>query len=197
MKLILNILFFIILMNIKGNCQTIDEIGTNPTTTRTKCTYGFTPGTSIRFDYWLLPDANNAIPINSQGAPTYSLINNVILPLVWKNVEASSYPDSSILKVQYLGSDNAIHNATKRCGPFTLTFKSITFVGGTSKNIPCYSTGSITIAVNDYVNTGSDYDKDEWITHHFEWTLPSGWQTTTGQTGTFVSGPSINVIPPA
>jgi hypothetical protein len=67
----------------------------------------------------------------------------------------------------------------------------VTFVNGSSRNIPCYATAPVTIAVNNYVNTDSPVDLNEWITSQFEWTLPSGWQIATGQTGTFVGLSSI------
>lgn len=87
---------------------------------------------------------------------------------------------------------------TRKVGPFNLTFKTVTFSGGSTRNIPCYATTPVTIALDNYVNTDNNYpfDKNLWITRHFEWTLPSGWQTTAGQTGTFVGLSSIVVIPP-
>ncbi|MBV5313518.1 MAG: T9SS type A sorting domain-containing protein [Prolixibacteraceae bacterium] len=61
-------------------------------------------------------------------------------------------------------------------------------------------TSATTVSLNSYINTdiGSvGIDQNEVITDDFEWTLPSGWSTTTGQTGTFVSTSSISVIPPS
>jgi hypothetical protein len=86
----------------------------------------------------------------------------------------------------------------KPVGSFTLTLPVPIITNGSTINIPCYSTAQITLSLNLYRNT-ADNGIDQWetITDDFEWTLPSGWQTTTGQTGTFVSTSSINVVPPA
>lgn len=111
-------------------------------------------------------------------------------------MEASANPCVlQVLYKDYLGVDQYV---TQSFGPFTLTFETITFVGGSSRNIPCYATTPVTVALSNYVNTNNNYpyDKNEWITSQFEWTLPSGWQTTAGQTGTFVGPSSIVVIPP-
>lgn len=199
MKLILNIalLCSLIVMNTRGICQTINE-GTNPTATRARCTYTFVGGTGNTFNCWILPTSNNAIPVrDDSNAPQYNLLRTT-LPVIWKNVEASAYPDSSILQVQYTDNLGILRTVSKSCGPFSLTFKTVTFAGGSSKNIPCYSTAPVTIALNNYVNTENNgYDQGKWITRHFEWTLPSGWQTTSFQSGTFVGPSSITVIPPA
>lgn len=69
-------------------------------------------------------------------------------------------------------------------------------MGGATKNIPCYSTNPVTISLNPYINTADNgIDKDLEITNDFIWTLPSGWQTTGGKTGTFNANSSITVIP--
>jgi len=184
-------------MNTKGICQTINE-GTNPTATRARCTYTFVGGTGNTFYWWILPTTNNAVPVrDDSNAPEYNLMRKT-LPVVWKNVEASAYPDSSVLQVQYTDNLGITRYVSKSCGPFSLTFKTVTFAGGSSKNIPCYSTAPVTIALNNYVNTEDNgYDQGKWITRHFEWTLPQGWQTTSFQFGTFVGPSSITVIPPA
>lgn len=179
-------------MNTKGICQTIDNIGSNPTNTQQLCNYGFTGGTGISFKYWELP--SNCVPFNSNGQPDYNKINSISLPIKWKNTELSSFP--STLKVYYLDSGNIGHWVSKSFGPFTLTLPTPSFSGGSTKNIPCHNTGAYTITLNSYKNTSDNgLDKDSIITRHFEWTLPSGWQTTSFQFGTFVGSSSISVIP--
>ena len=200
MKTTLNILLVcsLLLMSIIGNSQTISAPETNPTSTRAKCKYQFTSGTGNTFQNWILQDPYNAYPVNESGAPDANLYVNPKY-IKWKNVEASAYIDSCVLQVQYTDYLGVTQNVTRTVGPFNLTFKTVTFAGGSSRNIPCYATAPVTITLDNYVNTDDNYpfDKNLWITRHFEWTLPSGWQTTTGQTGTFVGLSSIVVIPPS
>lgn len=85
--------------------------------------------------------------------------------MVWKNVEASAYSDSCVLQVWYKDNLGVDRYVTQSFGPFNLTFATITFAGGSSRNIPCYSTTPVTIALNNYINTlNNGYDKNEWIT---------------------------------
>jgi len=151
-------------MNAKGICQTIDNIGSNPTNTQQLCNYGFTGGTGISFKYWELP--SNCVPFNSNGQPDYSKINSVLLPIKWKNTELSSY--QSTLTVLY-NDGITDRRVTKVVGPFTLTLPAPTFSGGSIRNIPCHSTNAFTITLNDYKNTSDNgLDKDSIITRHFE-----------------------------
>ncbi|MDO8929902.1 MAG: T9SS type A sorting domain-containing protein [Bacteroidota bacterium] len=114
----------------------------------------------------------------------------------WKNIEANANTQL-IWATYHTVIGNNVTEAIS-VGPFTLNMPSPTFSSGTSHNIPCYVATSVTIALNPYINTLSNkIDSGLVITSQFEWTLPSGWRTTTGQTGTFVSSSSISVIPPA
>ncbi len=188
----------LLLMNIAGNGQIIDDYLANPISVRILSGYKFNPLVPTNtFQNWIIPSPN-AYLVNASGAPNASVTVNPKY-VKWKNVEASAYPDSCVLQVQYTDYLNVTRYVSRAVGPFTLTFNTITFAGGSSRNIPCYLTTPITIALNSYVNTDNNYsfDKNEWITRHFEWTLPAGWQTTTGQTGTFVGLSSIIVIPPS
>ena len=198
MKTILNIFLIcsLLLMNTQGSSQTIDDTRMNPVSTRQICGYKFNdPYQNVTFQKWVTPP--NAYLVSEFGSPDTS-VHNIHLYVKWKNVEASAFYDSCVLKVECINHLNIKETVTRQLLPFTLTFKTVTFVNGSTKNIPCYATAPVTIAVNNYVNTNNNYpyDKDEWITRHFEWTLPSGWQTTTGKTGTFVGLSSIVVIPP-
>jgi Secretion system C-terminal sorting domain/PKD-like domain len=165
--------------------QTINVGQNNPINTRLQCYYSFTGGTGIDFNYWLAP-------INCK------VVGDVFGPflyLKWQNVEASSF--KSDIKAQYMNYLNQTIQITASVGPFTLSLPTPTFVGGTTKNIPCYLIDPVTISLNSYINTEENgIDKNLEITSNFEWTLPSGWQTSTGQTGTFVSSSSISIVPP-
>lgn len=188
----------LLLINIAGNGQIIDDYLANPISVRILSGYKFNPLVPTNtFQNWIIPSPH-AYLVNSSGAPDANL--NVNPKYVkWKNVEASAYIDSCVLQVQYTDYLGVTQYVTRTVGPFNLTFKTVTFAGGSSRNIPCYATAPVTITLDNYVNTDNNYpfDKNEWITRHFEWTLPAGWQTTTGQTGTFVGLSSIVVIPPS
>jgi hypothetical protein len=187
----------LLLINIAGNGQIIDDYLANPISVRVLCGYKFNPLIPTNtFQNWIIPSPN-AYLVNSSGAPDANLTVNPKY-VKWKNVEASAYTDSCVLQVQYTDYLGVTKYITRTVGPFNLTFKTVTFAGGSIKNIPCYATTPVTIALDNYLNTDNNYpfDKNEWITRHFEWTLPSGWQTTAGQTGTFVGLSLIVVIPP-
>jgi hypothetical protein len=116
----------------------------------------------------------------------------------FKNVKENAY--SQQLLIWYSNFYTETQEASLNIGPFTLTMPAPSFTAGSSLNIPCHITNATTISLNPYTNTDPesvDIDENEVITTKFEWTLPSGWQTTSGQTGTFVSSSSINVIPPS
>ena len=114
----------------------------------------------------------------------------------WKNIEANANTQL-VWTTWYFGILQGQTDAIS-VGPFTLNMPAPSFSSGTTLNIPCYVTTPVSISLNSYINTDANsIDQGETITSHFEWTLPSGWQTTGGQTGTFVSTSSINVIPPS
>jgi hypothetical protein len=200
MKTTLNIFLIcsLLLMNTIASSQIIDDLGANPISTRIISGYQFNPvvPTNI-FGNWIV-NSPNAYLVNENGGVDGNVFKSKLY-VKWKNVEASAYPDSCVLQVQYTDNLGITRYVSRAVGPFNLTFNTLTFVGGSSRNVPCYSTTPITISLNNYVNTDNNYpfDKNLWITRHFEWTLPSGWQTTTGQTGTFVGLSSIVVIPPS
>lgn len=196
MKLIfLSICTVIILsFNITVYSQSVTNWSSNPNSTQQECTYTFYENASwIRFTCWLPP--TNCVPVGLNGFPDPYERFNREMTVKWKNIEASAF--TSILKYEF--RNNGIRTfGTVQINPFNLSFPTVTFVGGSNLNIPCSSTNPVTIALNSYVNTENNgIDMNLEITSHFEWTLPLGWQTTTGQTGTFVSSSSINVIPPA
>lgn len=179
------ITFVAFILNITGYSQVINVNASNPIVTQENSHYTFDPqGNTIK--EWTTP--SNCVVIGSK------LTNN--LTVKWKNVEASAY--NSTLDVAYKDANSNTFHVTKSVGTFYLIFKVPSFVGGATKNIPCHVTSGLILALNPYINTNNNgVDKDLEITSKFEWTLPSGWQTTSGQIGTFVSGSSLSVIPPA
>ncbi len=185
--LIALIIFIPFTLRLKGYSQTIIESNTNPAQTQKQCSYYYTDASGLSFDYWLPP---------SNCATSASGTFNLFLYAKWKNIEASAYP--SVIQAQFKNSLLQTITVSKTVGPFTLSLPAPTFVGGTSRNIPCHVTSPFTISLGDYKNTSNNaVDYNTIITSTFEWTLPSGWQTNSGQTGTFVGASSITVIPPA
>ena len=169
-----------------GSSQIINESSTNPNVVRELCTYTFDPQSGNTFYEWIVPD--NCKLIGSKYLPT--------LQVKWKNVEASA--ENSTLNVIYYDFVGNKLSCSKTIFPFYMQLPTPTFLGNSTLNMPCYSVNQTTISLKPYINTlDNEIDKDLVITSQFEWTLPSGWQTTTGQTGTFVSTSSINVVPPA
>jgi len=148
-------------------------------------------------DAWIL-DYNACVQTDPNGKVDPNGFKNFydVLYVKWKNIEVNASPQIisatwhwSLLK----GETDAI-----TVGPFALNMPAPAFSSGTSLNIPCYITTAVTISLSSYINTEANgIDQGETITSKFEWTLPSGWQTTSGQTGIFVSSSSISVIPPA
>jgi len=186
MKIVKLILLIIVFISIKGYTQSITENTSYPTSTQVQCEYKFNGGGGINFDTWVPP--SNCIAVNNN-------ITGVYLYLKWKNIEASA--GKSSLVARYHDKQLYTHDVYASVGPFNLSFSNPTFVGGATKNIPCYSTDPVTISLNPYINTANNgIDKDLEITSHFRWTLPSGWQSTSGKTGTFDAYSSITVIPP-
>lgn len=180
-------------LNITAYSQSI-TFGNNPNVTDQECWYFFhEDATWIIFSSWLPPQ--NCLPIRLNGLPDPNERFNMDMAVKWKNIEASAF--TSILKFEYYNNGTKTWD-TVHINPFILNFPVVTFTGGFNKSIPCFSTNPVTISLNPYINSANNgIDMGEVITSNFEWTLPFGWQTTTGQTGTFVSSSSINVIPPA
>ncbi len=186
MRILYLIVLITTILSIKGHTQTIIENTSYPRATRAKCEYQFIGGGGIYFDYWMPP--TNSVVIDNSASMIY-------LYLKWKNVEASA--GKSMLQARYHDSQNHPIDVTTYVGPFQLSFPNPTFVGGATRNIPCYSTDPITISLNPYNNTADNgIDKDTEITSHFRWTLPPGWISSGGKTGTFDAYSSLTVIPP-
>lgn len=102
-----------------------------------------------------------------------------ILYVKWKNIEANA----SLQFVWATWHWTILQGQTDiiEVGPFTLNMPTPVFSSGTSLNIPCYVTTPVSISINSYVNTEANgIDQGLTITSHFEWTLPSGWETTSG-----------------
>lgn len=187
MKTVNLILLILSILTLKGHTQSISENTNYPTSSRVKCEYKFNGGGGIYFDYWVPP--SNCVVVDNSASGVY-------LYLKWKNIEASA--EKSTLIARYHDGSNYVHDVFANVGPFKLSFPNPTFAGGATRNIPCYSANPVTISLNPYINTGDaskNIDENEIITSHFKWTLPSGWQTTGGKTGTFDANSSITVIP--
>lgn len=169
--------------------------GDNPTQTRGQCFYEIVDKLLWQKQYWYVP---NCAVLHSSSWEVMSYNSGDIIYVKWKNIKASAYPkEISVSFWNFLQPEGYDDLTVPAC---TLTMPTPTFTAGTSLNIPCYVTSATTISLNSYINTGTasvGIDENEVITDEFEWTLPSGWSTTTGQTGTFVSTLSINVISPA
>lgn len=168
----------------------VEQAGWNSTNTQGLCLYNL--NTSANVNYWSIP-RDKCVTCNSSGTVVSDGIYGNNLYLRWKNIEANA--STSIIGASY-GISNGW--ADLIVGPFTLNMPTPSFSLGNSLNMPCYTTSPISISLNSYINTlANSIDQGETITSNFEWTLPSGWQTSTGQTGTFVSTSSINVVPPS
>jgi len=164
--------------------------GVNSTVARGTCFYEL-KGNLWPCSGWTLETP--AVVFNSNWSPCPLCITSEILRVKWKNVKANAY--LSTLTAWYGGKSTWIDLPA-----LTLYMPAPSFTAGTSLNIPCHITSATTISLNSYINSGPlsvNIDENEVITDEFEWTLPSGWSTTTGQTGTFVSTSSINVVSPA
>lgn len=187
--LLINVTFLLFIIQSYG--QEIIINGNNPTEVRKTCNYWYSGPTSVEFEGWVdIP--YNCCQVNSSGIPLTDLETQNIY-FKWKNVEESAY--ISTLKAKCFSLESGFFYITKVVNPFTLNFRTPSFVGGLSKHIDC-SASPFTISLSPYINTDG-CEENELITSHFEWTLPSGWRTTEGNTGTFVSTSSISVIPPA
>ena len=68
----------------------------------------------------------------------------------WKNIEANANTQSIWATYHY----GIIQGYTEMIfvGPFTLNMPTPEFSSGTSQNIPCYGTTSVTITLNPYIN---------------------------------------------
>lgn len=129
----------LLLMNLAGTSQIIDDYMANPISVRLISGYKFDPLVpSNFFQYWIVP-SSNAHLVNANGTTDANVYKNPLF-VKWKNVEASAYTDSCVLKVLYKDNLGIDQYVTRTVGPFNLTFKTVTFAGGSSRNIPCYST---------------------------------------------------------
>ena len=196
MKPYLVFIFILISLNIKAFGQIVEDY-TYPKQTRVQCQYHCSVGI---VKWWQLPD--NCITTNSGYEPWEKVVNgSTYLYLKWKNIEASAQRSQLDLHWYDNGDPDHVYYTYTSVGPFQLSFPAPTFAGGSTKNIPCYSTDPVTISLNPYKNTGTaseDIDENLTITSHFKWTLPYGWETTDGKTGTFeIQSSSITVIPTA
>ncbi|BBE17263.1 autotransporter protein [Aquipluma nitroreducens] len=138
-----------------------------------------------------------SLPENAYVLQNNTTLGSDNLHVQWKNIEANA--NTIVIGAFYGGILNHWSDWTDRViGPLTLNMPAPSFSSGSTLNIPCHATSPVSISLNSYINSATNgIDQGETITSHFEWTLPSGWQTTGGQTGTFVSASSINVIPPS
>lgn len=194
MKLISLYFYIAILLCLSSRVHSqIITIPSNPVSTQTQYLYTFEKGLGISFSQWIVPTNLNKV-VDMSGFFYPNQIYELNLYLKWYNVEDNASP--SIIKAEYF--DHGIkYWIEKSVGPFTLNMPVPTFSSGSSLTIS-NATSPVTISLIPYINTANNgIDKDLTITSHFEWTLPSGWQTTGNETGTFVSGPSIVVIPPS
>lgn len=170
----------------------IQSGSTNSINTRGKCYY------ELKGNLWAVSSWDLLTPAavyNGNWDPCATCLTSENLHVKWKNVKKNAYPSSLI--VWYA---NNTKSTWIDLNPFTLYMPAPLFTIGTSLNIPCYTTNATTISLNSYVNSDAEsvgIDQNEVITDEFEWTLPAGWRTSSGQTGTFVSSISISVIPPA
>lgn len=168
--------------------------GSLPTTTSgTVAGFTITNSYSWDVDTWYI-DNNRCVVTNSQGGTQGASISGQYLYVVFKNIKLN--------KTEHIITCGASRKlpfgyyiAAYTVPGFTLVMPTPTFVSGSTLNVPCYTT-TAQISINDYKNVGGLSDGLE-ITDEFEWTLPSGWQTSSSQTGTFVAGKTINIILPS
>ena len=139
---------------------------------------------------WFI-DNTRCINTNSQGGTQGANLTSPYLYVVFKNIKINKTSHNITCLGKKLGDT---YTAAYTVPGFTLVMPTPAFASGSSLNIPCYIT-TAQINLNDYKNVGGLSDGLE-ITDEFEWTLPSGWQTSSSQTGTFVAGKTINIILP-
>lgn len=91
----------LLLMNIAGNGQIIDDYLANPISVRILSGYKFNPLVPTNtFQNWIIPSPN-AYLVNASGAPDANLTVNPKY-VKWKNGEASAYTDSCVLQFSTL-----------------------------------------------------------------------------------------------
>lgn len=156
--------------------------------------FTITNSNSWDVETWYI-DNNRCVVTNSQGGTQGASTSGQYLYIVFKNIKLNKTADTitclAYRKPPLVGSYTAAYTVPG----FTLVMPTPTFTSGSSLNIPCYIT-TAQINLNDYKN-GEGLSNGLEITDEFEWTLPSGWQTSSSQTGTFVAGKTINVILPS
>jgi len=191
----LYILTTLVLLSFVSNSQStlnINKGQANPTTTNGNVSEF---GVSNQGD-WILTwtyDESRCFLTNSNGNITSSTFDPYIY-IVFKNI--ASNKDSFSLHVQgHKRGLMQLHYGFLSMPGFELIMPAPIFSHGTSLNIPCYDNSAVQISLNSYINT-SGLSEGLTITSDFEWTIPSGWITADNQSGTFVAGPSISVIPP-
>lgn len=138
-------------------------------------------------------DQNRCVVTNPQGDINGASLEGQILYVVFKNIKINKTPHNITCWANKLLNPPGVAQYT--VPGFTLVMPTPTFASGSTLNIPCYIT-TAQINLNDYKNVEGLSDGLE-ITDEFEWTLPSGWQTSSSQTGTFVAGKTINIILPS
>lgn len=186
---------FIIFSSTLVSAVYVTNPSTNSSVTRGKCKYTLSNGYYV--SAWKL-DYNACVQTLPNGTVDPEGFKHFYdaLYVKWKNIEANA-TTQLVYATWYWG---ILNNQTDpiEVGPFTLYMPVPSFSSGTSFNIPCYINSPVTISLNPYINTEANgIDQGETITSNFEWNLPSGWQTSSGKTGTFVGSSSIDVIPPA
>ena len=162
-----------------------------PTTNGNVARFSITNSTTWNVEFWGV-DTSRLVVTNSQGSISGASLEGQILYVVFKNIKINKTAYDISCLARRLGD----FFTDFYTGPgFTLVMPTPTFVSGSTLNIPCYTT-TAQISINDYKNvTGLSAGLE--ITDEFEWTLPSGWQTISSQTGTFVAGKTINLILPS
>lgn len=171
----------------------IGVLGGNLPTTTNGAVAGFTITNNgvWTVESWYI-DNNRCVVTNSQGGTQGASTSGQYLYVVFKNIKLNKTADTITCAASKLPF--GYYTAGYTVPGLTLVMPTPTFASGSSLNIPCYITTS-QINLNDYKNvTGLSAGLE--ITDEFEWTLPSGWQTSSSQTGTFVAGKTINIILP-
>lgn len=190
----LSIVFVLLLFYII-DCSAVYVVNpkTNSTDAQGLCKYTLSNGYYV--DAWKL-DTNACVQTlpNGNVDPDGFKYFYDALYVRWKNVEANA--SERLVWATYHYSLLKGQTAAISVGPFTLNMPAPSFSSGTSFNIPCYTTTTVSISLNAYINTEANgIDQGDTITRSFEWTLPTDWKTTTGIGGTFVGSSSISVIP--
>jgi hypothetical protein len=164
--------------------------GSLPTTTNGEVAEFTITNSSWTVVSWYI-NTDRCVNTNSQGGTQGANLTSHYLYVVFKNIKANKEPHNITCQAKRFGD---FYWAGYTVPGLTLVMPIPTFPSGSSLNIPCYIT-TAQINLNDYKNvTGLSAGLE--ITDEFEWTLPSGWQTTSSQTGTFVAGKTINIILP-